>query len=157
MVSNNLKKSPKRFWSYIKSKRQESTGVSPLINKDSYLQSDSKQKADILNSQFQSVYTQENTDSIPDKGPSPHPTMTGLKIQPAGVTKLLRDLKPHKASGPDSIPTFFLQVAAEELSPILSRLPLTVKMYHQIGGVPTSSLFTRKATNTRPRIIDQCH
>ena len=122
VVSNNLKKSPKRFWSYIKSKRQESTGVSPLINKDGFLQSDSKQKADILNSQFQSVYTQENTDSIPDKGPSPHPTMTGLKIQPAGVTKLLRDLKPHKASGPDSIPTFILQVAAEELSPILSRL-----------------------------------
>ena len=33
VVSNDLKENTKRFWSFIKSKRQESTGVAPLINK----------------------------------------------------------------------------------------------------------------------------
>jgi hypothetical protein len=48
-------------WSYIKSKRQEPAGISPLLNKDWFLHSDSHIKAEILNHQFQSVYTKEDT------------------------------------------------------------------------------------------------
>ena len=37
VVSADLKEKPKRFWSYIKSRRQEASGVAPLINKDGFL------------------------------------------------------------------------------------------------------------------------
>jgi hypothetical protein len=44
-----------RFWAAIKSKKQESTGVSPLKNKEGFIHSDTTSKAEILNEQFQSI------------------------------------------------------------------------------------------------------
>ena len=49
-----------------------SEGVSSLINTEGFLQSERIKRADMMNDQFESVYTQEDTDSIPDKDPSPH-------------------------------------------------------------------------------------
>jgi hypothetical protein len=49
------------FSEFEKSKRQEPAGISPLLNKDGFLHSDSQFKAEILNNQFQSVYTKEDT------------------------------------------------------------------------------------------------
>ena len=40
-------------------------------------------------------------------------------ITPEGVKKLLSDLKPNKASGPDQLPATFLKECAKELAPIL--------------------------------------
>ena len=57
VVSKDLQDRPKVFWSYIKSRRQESTGVAPLKNKDGFIHSDSSSKAEILNDQFVSAYT----------------------------------------------------------------------------------------------------
>ena len=74
-VSDSYKDNPKKFWTYIKSTGNESTGVSPLKNEDSFLKSDNQSKANILdlNNQFESVFTMKDTSSLPDKGPSPHP------------------------------------------------------------------------------------
>ena len=63
-MSADLKENPKRFWSFIKSKRQEAAGVSELVNKDGFLQSNTTPKAEILNGQFNSVYTREDTGTI---------------------------------------------------------------------------------------------
>jgi hypothetical protein len=68
VISTDLKENPKRFWAAIKSKKQESTGVAPLKNKEGFIHSDTTSKAEILNEQFQSVYTKENTSTMPDKG-----------------------------------------------------------------------------------------
>jgi hypothetical protein len=43
------------FWSYIKSKRQEPAGISPLLNKDGFLHSDSQIKAEILNNHWKTL------------------------------------------------------------------------------------------------------
>jgi hypothetical protein len=47
--------------------------------------------------QFQSVYTKENTSTMPDKGQSKYPSMKDIVINTKGVFKLLKDLNPHKA------------------------------------------------------------
>ncbi|CAG2209800.1 unnamed protein product [Mytilus edulis] len=73
VVSNDFKENPKRFYTYVKSKKQESSGVSALTNTDGFLHSESSQKAEILNDQFQSVYTKEDMTSIPNRGPSRYP------------------------------------------------------------------------------------
>ena len=134
VVSADFKENPKRFWSFIKSKRQEASGVSELVNKEGFLQSNTTAKAEILNEQFHSVYTQEDTGTIPDKGPSPHPSMHDITVNPNGVRKLLKDLKPYKAAGPDGIPTYILRAAAEELAPMLSHL---YQFSLDTGHVPT--------------------
>ena len=49
-------KNSKPLWRYIKSKRQDGNGVSPL-KEIGQLHSDSRRKAEILNNQFCSVFT----------------------------------------------------------------------------------------------------
>ena len=85
-----------------------------------FLQSDNKSKAEILNEQFQSVFTKENLNNCPNKGNSPYQTMSDIKISCKGVTKLLKNQNIHKATGPDSIPSFILKSAADQLAPILT-------------------------------------
>jgi hypothetical protein len=41
-------------------------GVAPLKNKMGFLQSDNKSKVEILNEQFQSVFTKENLNNCPN-------------------------------------------------------------------------------------------
>ena len=109
----------KRFWSYIKSLRKDSTGIAPLKDNGRLFNS-SKDKADILNRQYQSVFTQEDPDSsIPDPDGNPFPAMKDISVTEEGVKKLLQKANPRKASGPDMIPARFLKECAEDLAPIL--------------------------------------
>ena len=55
-------------------------------------------KADILNKQFYSVYTKEDYTNMPDKGPSPYPSMMKIQVNNQGVIKLLRGLRPYEYS-----------------------------------------------------------
>ena len=114
--------SPKRLWSYLKSRKQDTSGVAPLKHSDGFLHNDAATKAEILNTQFHSMYTREDLTHIPDQGVSPHPTMPDIRIDQRGLHKLLKGLKPHKATGPDMVPARLLRDFASEFSIILSRL-----------------------------------
>lgn len=98
IVCDEFKTNSKRFWSFIKSKSQESMGVAPLKDKNGFLRSDSQGKAEILGEQFQSVFTQEDITSIPDKGVSNYPDMPPITINETGVRNLLQKLNPCKAT-----------------------------------------------------------
>ena len=54
-----------------------------------------------------------------DPGGKPVPTMPDIQIGKAGVEKLLDNLNPHKACGPDKIKPMILKTLSAELSPIL--------------------------------------
>ena len=71
--------------------------------------------------------------SLPDKWPSPHPSMPNITISTPGIHKLLANLKPHKATGPDLItPTVF-----KELSHGISPIPeIIFNISLQTGQVP---------------------
>ena len=61
--------STKPFWRYVKSLRRDNSGISPL-KQDGKLHNDSKDKAEILNNQFKSVFTQPSASEIPEpQGP----------------------------------------------------------------------------------------
>jgi hypothetical protein len=49
-----------------------------LKSKDEYLHNDTANQASILNKQFQTVYPQEDLDSLPSLGPSQYPTMNDI-------------------------------------------------------------------------------
>ncbi|XP_072169454.1 uncharacterized protein [Diadema setosum] len=57
IVSPDSTTNPKRFWSFINSKRCDSSGVAPLKSTDGSTYQDSASKCNILNSQFSSVFT----------------------------------------------------------------------------------------------------
>ena len=46
VVSACFKETPNRFWSFLKSKRQEASGVSELAKRDAFLQSNTTAKAE---------------------------------------------------------------------------------------------------------------
>ena len=85
-ASNNFKENPKKFWSFIKIRGQEASWVATLKNKNGYLKSNNTRRTEILNDQFQSVYSREDTASTPDKGPSPHQSMVNITINCNGIT-----------------------------------------------------------------------
>ena len=62
-------KNSKPLWRYNKSKHQDGNGVSPL-KENGQLHSDSRRKAEILNKQFCSFFTSDDTTNIP-KLPEP--------------------------------------------------------------------------------------
>ena len=91
-------------------------------------------KADILNNQFQSVYTKEDMNTMPSKGPSPHPSMPRITFRTPGIAKLLHSLNPYKAVGPDCIPTHILKIASDQIAPVLTRI---FQKYYDSGILPS--------------------
>jgi hypothetical protein len=121
MLSDDNTSNPKRFWSFIKNKRTESTGVAPL-RREGILHSDTATKANILNDQFTSVFSSEQGGDIPTKGNSPYSSVPDITVHQAGVYKLLYNINQHKATGPDTIPGKLLKELASEISPILTTI-----------------------------------
>lgn len=76
----------------------------------------------MFNHQFQSVYTKEDTTTLQVKGNSTIKSMNDIYITENGVIKLFKDLNPHKASGPDQIPTRLLKLCASDLAPAIARV-----------------------------------
>ena len=102
---------------------------------------DTKTKANLFNSQFNSVFTPKeplslsrlaemreddlktagglssdtNTNSQPDNTRC----MLEIIISENGLLKLLRNLKPGKAAGPDKLKSLLLRELREEIAPIL--------------------------------------
>ena len=93
-------------------------------------------EANILNVQFQSVFSpkppvslkslaQKSLQNLHDSSvdlpfqPSPYPKMPDISVSAEGIDKLLLGLNPHKAAGPDKLKPIILQTLHEELSPIL--------------------------------------
>ena len=101
-------KNSKPLWRYIKSKRQDGNGVSPL-KENGQLHSASRRKAEILNNQFCSVFTSEDTNNIglPKLPGPPNTEMPKFKITVQGVTKLLEGLNGGKASGKANVAPVF--------------------------------------------------
>ena len=79
-------------------------------------------KANALNNQFVSVFTQENVSTILDIPGPPYPAMDSIEITIEGIISLLTNLNPNKASGPDKICNRFLKEFAAEIAPYFTVL-----------------------------------
>ena len=108
----------KLFWQYIKAKRRDSAGIAILKSHGKEF-TKPKKKADILNEQYDSVFTLEDP-VLPQLPDSPYPDMPNIQIDNNGVIKLLSGLNTSKANGPDLLPMHVLKEAATEIAPYLS-------------------------------------
>ena len=116
-----IEENPQRFWSYINQLKKEEPGIADFEINGSIIR-DNKSKADIVNNQFSSVFTQEDLSNIPDIGYHRIPAIDSLSITTNGVAKQLSLLKTNKASGPDAISLWFLKEHAAEIAPILTNI-----------------------------------
>ena len=93
----------KCFWSYIKSLRKDNIGILPLKDKGRLFNAP-VDKANILNCQYQSTFTQENTDHVPSPTGPPYPDKEEIQVEKEGIRKQLQNADPWKATGLDCIP-----------------------------------------------------
>lgn len=117
-------------------------------------------KSELLSKQFSSVFTDENPNNIPPVGLDPKPSIGTIIITIPGVIKQLQSLKPHKASGPDEIPPWFLKEYAMEIGAMLAAIfkpPSIVDVYHLNGNMLMCVVCIRMVLNQIPQITDLFH
>ena len=76
------------MWSYIKGKKKDQTGVASIYYNDQ-VHIDDQDKVNILNQNFSSVFTVEDTLQTPVDTEDEAPEMQPISINPAGVASLL--------------------------------------------------------------------
>jgi hypothetical protein len=121
-IRDTTLESSKQFYSYIKSMKNDNSGIQALKDGDNLI-SDNKGKAHLLNTQFMSVFTEENDNA---RAPIPSPLeqditcIPDIEISEDGVRKCLEELNPNKAAGPDGISPWVLRTSALAIAPALS-------------------------------------
>ena len=118
LVSDEQTGNPTKLYSFIKSKKCYASGVAPLTS-NGVNHSDNVKKANILNDQFTSVFTKEDLSTVPELNSTDHPSVHPIVVSRKGVLKLLQDINPHKATGPDDIPGRLLKTLSDEVVDIL--------------------------------------
>ena len=114
----------KRFYAYLKNNTTYKNRIASLRD-EGLLHSNERDKAQILNKQFQSVFTPESALPLSALAqsilPSTYPDMPEIQVNEPGILMLLKqNLKPHKAEGPDNIKPIFLKQLAIQIAPILT-------------------------------------
>ena len=116
----------KKFWTYIKHKRKDNVGITSLKT-DGKLYTDPKSKSNILNKQFQSAFSEKTTfteeefdgSNRMDPRAKVQSKMKPFNITVNGILKLLKQLNPYKAPGPDNLSPRILKELATEVAPLL--------------------------------------
>ena len=155
------KENPKAFWSHIRQMLKTKSGVAPLLadekDKNSTKFGD-KEKADILQRQFSSVFTHEPDGEIPRLVNRTEISIDNLNITVDMVKRELRKLNPNKSCGPDGVHPRMLKELSDFISaPLASLLNKTLK-HHAIPEdwkkAFVSPIFKKgarnKAANYRP-------
>lgn len=130
-VANDAKTIPKRFWYHARRKLKTKSGIPPLLanvlDKDS-LRYEDKEKAEILQKQFLSVFSPVDTNT-PTLPPRVTVDIENLTIPEEAVRDKLKNINVNKSLGPDDIHPRILH----ELVDILSS-PITVIFNRSIQG-----------------------
>ena len=100
-----------------------------------------------------------------DFGPSPFPSMERIQVSTNGVTKLLKKINPHKATGPDNIPACLLKELqlADSLTALVpcylsyARPLCTLEISLKYGSQPQMLQSSKKVIETSRLTTDLYH
>ena len=113
------------FYKFINKKLHNSSDIAPLYNNTGSLFPSDLDKANILNSYFESVFIKDdgNLPTFPSRLPITTPTteINDIHISPAVLQRAMEKLKTYSAAGPDLLPPMFYSKAQHSLN-----YPLTI-------------------------------
>ena len=115
--------------------------------------------ANILNRQYQSVFTQEEPGEARCPDGLSYPDITEFTVTASGIQKVLQHLNPRKAAGPDNLSVCFLKECAIEIAPnlavIFNKSPAKAS-YLETGEMQRLQLFSRRVHARIQPTTDQC-
>ena len=102
-IVHDIKASPKKFWSYVKSKTKTTSKIPSLRKADGTIAETALEKAELLNNFFSSTFTDEKLQNIPTVNLDPFlgEYLNKFIISRDMVQKKLEQLNPGKTPGPD--------------------------------------------------------
>ena len=147
--------SNKHFWSLFKHAKSDPSGI-PSLKFRGQLVSDVATKASVLNDTFYTAFTRCHADStLPSDTCSPYPSMPDISITTPGIEKLLKNLKPHKAAGPDNIQPMALKQLAPQIAHVLQKIhcPLKFIKFQMTGSQQRSVPYLKRERRSLQVII----
>lgn len=114
----NIKKNPKLFWKYIKSKRNSSSNYPNIMNFDDRILEGEKDICSAFNEFFHKNFTQPSA-NYPYFDPNnvAHKlTLNSIEVSHSYILKLLQNLDDTKGPGSDGIPPLFYKRCAEAIA-----------------------------------------
>lgn len=160
-IGRKSKNNPKIFWSHVRSKLKTKTGIAPLLENNlnnASLKFSDDEKANILQKQFVSVFTEEPDHETPILDKRTETCISDIQITTEMVIKKILGLDTSKACGPDEIhPSLLKELVHHIAEPITIILNKSFKTNHlpkdwKIAHV--SAIFKKgsknKASNYRP-------
>ena len=114
-IAKNIKSDPKRFYSYVSTKTKPKVKIADLQKEDGTLTQSVKEKAEVLNTFFSNVFTNEDTTCIPHFENRTNEKLTDIVITETDIVNKLSKLDPTKSEGPDGIHPRILKELSETL------------------------------------------
>ncbi len=134
-VAAACKQNPKEFFSYVNSRKPIRANIGPFTSDQGNLITSNVGIAEVLNSYFTSVFTEESDDAIPE------PTIRYQGLHPledivctAGeIAAKIKTLKANKSAGPDDFLPGVIKAVSEEIVPHLREV---FNHSLEVGAVP---------------------
>ncbi|KAK8371789.1 hypothetical protein O3P69_015569 [Scylla paramamosain] len=146
---------PRYFFSYARKKLKAKSEVGPLYGVDGEPTADPKQMANILRSQYESVFSNPNEEKrITNPGPfftdssNTPQTLSSISISEKDITEAIKAIAPDAAAGPDGFHAQLLRNCSQELAKPLQML---WSLSLQSGTVPAAPQVCHHHTHTQGR------
>ena len=115
-LAARIKTDNKLFWNYVSKNSKTKKSVSQLLSSDGTLTSSDQETANTLNEYVSSVFSNENTNTIPDfNDRNFNHELDQIVITEKKVEEIISNLKPSKSQGPDKIHPHFLKQTKDQL------------------------------------------
>ena len=153
-IANKSKSNPKSFWMHVRNKLKTKEGVAPLLNnpkdKESMKFTD-KDKADILQRQFSSVFIHEPNGTVPTIPRRTDKEIRMIEVTVAMVEEEIERLNENKSCGPDEIHPKLLKklmkFISEPLTVLLNRTMREGQMPVDWKGAFVTPIFKKGSKN----------
>ena len=135
-IAQEVKNSPKTFWSYVKSKTKVRSKIPNISKADGTEATTALAKAGTLNKFFSSTFTAEILEDSPVNHDMPFlgEYLNSFTITPEMVRDKLHGLNPEKSPGPDGWHPVLLKNTSD-----LIRFPLSVRLQKSLNERKVSS------------------
>ena len=111
-----IKANPKYFYSYVKQASKTISKIGPLITINGDYVSDPGKMADLLQSQFCSVFSDPNLPMQDPQFPTPHADLNDIEFTVKDVSNAIDTMKVSSAPGEDEIPAVLLKTCRDAIS-----------------------------------------